>query len=181
MQVKTIVITGPESTGKTTLCKQLAAHFNTQWIPEFARSYIDNLKRPYLKDDLLEIAKGQIDLEKKIIKKSSHPVFLDTSLEVIKIWSEYKYGTCDDWILEQLKNRKHFLYLLCQPDIQWEFDPQRESENNRQELFNIYQKELSQQNLNFVIVNGLGNKRLSNAIHYVESIFHITRSTDHAQ
>ena len=118
MEVKTIVITGPESTGKTTLCKQLAAHFDTQWIPEFARSYIDDLNRPYLKKDLLEIAKGQMELEKKTTQKSNKPVFLDTSLEVIKIWSEYKYGICDDWILEQLKKRKHFLYLLCQPDIE---------------------------------------------------------------
>ena len=91
MELKTIVITGPESCGKTTLTAQLAETFNTNWIPEFARAYIDKLTRPYNESDLVKIAKGQVEAENKLIQNSKLPVFLDTSLEVIKIWSEYKY------------------------------------------------------------------------------------------
>ena len=180
MRLRTIVITGPESTGKSTLAAQLAAHFNTQWVPEYARTYIDQLDRPYVEKDLLEIAKGQFDAERKIAQQAESPVFLDTSLEVIKIWSEKKYGRCHSWIIEKLKTNPHDLYLLCQPDIPWQFDPQREHPQEREQLFNLYHQELTEQNTNFVLISGLKEKRLINALQYVEPYFHIPRFADHA-
>lgn len=174
MPAKTIVITGPESTGKTTLATQLAAHFQSAWLPEFARSYIDNLDEPYGESDLLEIAKGQVAAEKGAIKKAANVVFLDTSLEVIKIWSEVKYGRCHPWILQQVEKRKHHLYLLCQPDIPWLPDPQRENPNDRDQLFNLYLHELTKQNTNFVIISGSKNIRFTNAINHVESYIYIS-------
>ena len=181
MSVKTIVITGPESTGKTTLATQLAGYFNTQWLPEYARSYIDRLKRPYVENDLIAIAKGQVAAEDDIIKKANGIVFLDTSLEVIKIWSEVKYGRCHPWIMQEAKRRKYGLYLLCHPDIPWQFDPQRENPDNRNQLFNLYVNELTQQNTNFVNISGLKDHRFTNAIQYVESYLHITWFANHAQ
>ncbi|MEO1258293.1 MAG: ATP-binding protein [Bacteroidota bacterium] len=181
MQLKTIVITGPESTGKSTLAAQLADHFNTQWVPEYARTYIDQLDRPYCESDLLTIAKGQFDTERQMVLQAERPVFLDTSLEVIKIWSEKKYGRCHPWITEKLKTNPHDLYLLCQPDIPWQFDPQREHPNERKELFNLYRQELTEQNTNFVLISGLKEKRLSKALQYVEPYFHIPRFANHAQ
>ena len=180
MPLKSIVITGPESTGKSTLAGQLAAYFNTQWVPEFARTYIGKLNKPYSENDLLEIAKGQLEQEEKTINNSELPVFLDTSLEVIKIWSEYKYGRCHPWILEKYIKQKHDLYLLCVPDIPWQFDPQRENPSEREEIFNLYHQELKEQNTNFVLVSGLKEKRLKNALQYVEPYLHIPRSADHA-
>lgn len=119
--LKTIV-TGPESSGKTTLCKALSEHFKIPFAEESAREYLHALNRDYNQKDLLEIAKGQLKAENGI-------QLLDTDLITLKIWSEYKYGSCDNWILTQIqkqKSEKRF-YLLCKPDIPWQKDPQREN------------------------------------------------------
>ena len=94
-----IVITGPESTGKSTLTKQLAAHFKVDMVNEYARTYLQNLTTEYTQSDLTEIAIGQISLEDKASKSNSKFIVCDTSLEVIKIWSEFKYGSCDPFII----------------------------------------------------------------------------------
>jgi NadR type nicotinamide-nucleotide adenylyltransferase len=165
-----IVLTGPESTGKTTLAQQLARHFGTIWVPEFARSYLDDLHRPYEQHDLLEIAKGQVELEESFSKKANGLLFLDTSLEVIKVWSEVRYGRCHPWILEQCQQRRHDLYLLCQPDVPWAFDPQRENPGDREFLFEIYRKELTALNAEFVELAGVNRHRFQNAVNTI-SIF----------
>ncbi len=163
-----IVLTGPESTGKTTLAAQLAEHFGTVWVPEFARAYLDGLNRPYRQDDLLEIARGQIAQERDFLKKAKELLFFDTSLEVVKVWSEFRYGNCDPWILEQLEHGLHDLYLLCSPDLAWTFDPQREHPQSRDALFEIYRKDLTQLNVPFFELRGLGEERLRNAVAIVE-------------
>jgi nicotinamide riboside kinase len=147
-----IIITGPESSGKTTLCQQLSTHFNITFAKEFARTYIDALDRDYIMDDLLSIAKGQLESE-------FNSQLLDSDLITIKIWSEYKYGSCDKWILDQIeiqKTEKRF-YLLCKPDIPWQADNQRENPNDRKELFEIYKKELEVLGPDYFIVEG-GNR-----------------------
>jgi GTPase SAR1 family protein len=108
-----IVLTGPESTGKTTLAKQLANYLETAMVPESARHYIDNLDRPYLESDLLEIAKKQIELEKQQITKAQRILICDTDLITIKIWSEYKYQRCDPQILKWIEQEHYDHYLLC--------------------------------------------------------------------
>jgi nicotinamide riboside kinase len=144
-----IIVTGPESSGKTTLCKALSAHFKIPFIEEYAREFLDELGRDYKKDDLLEIAKGQL-------KSEQNTKLLDTDLITIKIWSEYKYGICDKWIIEQIERQKseNRFYLLCTPDIPWEADPLRENPTNRNELFKIYKKELESLEHKYFIVQG---------------------------
>jgi len=142
-----IIVTGPESSGKTTLCKELSKHFKIPFTKEFAREYLDVLNRDYNQDDLLKIAKGQLQAENGI-------QLLDTDLITLKIWSKYKYGSCDKWILNQVekqKSEKRF-YLLCKPDIPWEADPQRENPNGREELFEIYKKEIESLGHDYFIV-----------------------------
>ncbi len=144
-----IIVTGPESSGKTTLCKELSKHFKIPFTKEFAREYLDVLNRDYNQDDLLKIAKGQLASEHNF-------QLLDTDLITIKIWSEYKYGNCEKWILdtiEKQKTEKRF-YLLCKPDIHWEADPLRENPNNRNGLFELYKKELEDLEYNYLIVKG---------------------------
>ena len=143
------IITGPESSGKTTLCKELSKHFKIPFAKEFAREYLGLLNRDYNQDDLLKIAKGQLASEHNF-------QLLDTDLITIKIWSEYKYGNCEKWILdtiEKQKTEKRF-YLLCKPDIHWEADPLRENPNNRNGLFELYKKELEDLEYNYLIVKG---------------------------
>ena len=146
-----IIITGSESSGKTTLCKALSKHFNLPFSKEFAREYLDQLGRNYKKDDLLKIAKGQLLSE-------LNSQLLDTDLITIKIWSEYKYGNCDKWILEQIKKEKKEkrFYLLCRPDIPWEADRQRENPKDKEKLFKIYKKELENLGHDYFVVEGKG-------------------------
>ena len=152
-----IIVTGPESSGKTTLCKALSEHFNIPFTKEYAREYLDALNRDYDQDDLLKMAKGQLQAENRI-------QLLDTDLITLKIWSEYKYGSCDKWILNQVekqKSEKRF-YLLCKPDIPWEVDPQRENPNDREELFEIYKKEIASFGHDYFVVEG--ENRTENSI-----------------
>jgi len=158
-----IIVTGPESSGKTTLCQQLSTHFKIPFTKEFARDYIHNLDREYLEEDLVEIAKRQLQLENPLGNKDGliHKISLhDTDLITIKIWSNYKYGSCEKWIINQIekqKTEKRF-YLLCNPDIPWKADTQRENPNDREELFEIYKKELEDLGHNYFIVEGENRK-----------------------
>lgn len=163
-----IVITGPESTGKTTLTQKLANHYQTAWIREYARIYIDNLHRPYTQEDLLSMAKGQLASEEIAKMKGQNLIICDTSLEVIKIWSEVKYQTCHPWILDKLQKQKVDLYLLCAPDIPWQHDPQRENPEDREWLFAIYQNELKGKN--YAEIWGKEDKRLGTAIQAVDAL-----------
>ena len=158
-----VIVTGPESSGKTTLCKQLSEQFKIPFTGEFSRKYIDNLDREYLQEDLVIIAKKQLKNE-QLTTNNKQLSLHDTDLITLKIWSEYKYGNCNDWItsqLEQQKQEKRF-YFLCSPDIPWESDPQRENPDNREELFEIYKAELEQLDHNYFILEG--QKRLENSI-----------------
>ena len=94
-----IVITGPESSGKTTLCESLSKHFKIPYSKEYAREYLQKLNRNYTQDDLTKIAKGQLNFNK------NHSL-LDTDLITIKIWSNYKYDRCNQWILEHIEKQK---------------------------------------------------------------------------
>ena len=150
-----IIVTGPESSGKTTLCKALSKHYNLPFTKEFAREYLTDLGKNYLQEDLLEIAKGQFENEQLTANK--HQISLhDTDLITLKIWSDYKYGNCNNWILEQIEKQKveNRFYLLCKPDLKWDYDPLRENPTNRNELLEIYKQELENLGHKFLIIKG---------------------------
>ena len=144
-----IIVTGPESSGKTTLCKALSEHFKIPYSEEFARGFLDQLGRNYKKDDLLKIAKRQLNSEQ-------NTQLLDTDLITIKIWSKYKYGNCDKWILDEIEKQKseNRFYLLCKSDIPWQADAQRENPHEREELFELYKNELEGLGHDYFIVEG---------------------------
>ena len=158
--MKKVVIIGPECTGKSTLTQALAKHFKASFINEYAREYIDQLGRDYNELDILTIAKGQIQLEDSHATKSNL-LFLDTDLIVCKVWSEFKYGRCHPWIVEQIEQRHYDHYLLCDIDLPWQNDSQREHPNHRRELFDIYQNELKKYNKSYSIVSGLDRFKFS--------------------
>ena len=165
--MKKIVIIGPECTGKSTLTKALANHFNSPYIREYAREYIDSLNRNYHRDDILTIAQKQIELEDNI-KPNSKYLFFDTDLIVCKVWSEFKYGQCHPWILEQIEKRHYDHYLLCDINIPWINDRLREHPNHRKELFDIYTKELTDLNKSFSVISG--EHRLQDSIDFLLSL-----------
>ena len=173
--VKKIVIIGPESTGKSTLCKLLAQHFNTEWCSEFAREYLLENGTNYSVNDLLNIAKGQLALEDEMtfkVQNSSPLFFIDTDMYVMKVWSEYVFGECDFFILESIVNRTYDLYLLCDIDLPWIKDELREypDEKPRIELFNIYKDVLINQNTPWKLISGNYDQRLDSAIDAVNKL-----------
>ena len=159
-----IVITGTECSGKTTLAKGLAGHYSSLWVPEYARQYLHDLKRAYTQKDLVRIAKRQLLMEQKMIKKANQIIFCDTALYVIKIWSEYKYGSCDKWILNELTHYKADLYLLAHFDIPHEEDALRENRHDRHMLYDIYRNTLIEDKKSFVEIKGNPEERLKIAI-----------------
>jgi NadR type nicotinamide-nucleotide adenylyltransferase len=171
--MKKVVIIGPESTGKSTLSKDLAAHYQTSWAPEYAREYLNMLQRDYRQDDLWEIAKGQLLQEEQASARACNKLlFCDTDLYVIKVWSEHKYHSCDLRILKEIAQRKYDLYLLCYIDVPWEDDPQREnpSPEMRQYFYYIYHDIVLQAGIPWADIRGSRAERLSAAITAIEKI-----------
>ncbi len=177
-EIKKIVIIGPESTGKSTLCQQLANHYGTLWCPEYAREYLLTHGTAYTYNDLLTIAKGQIALEDEYISKAVHQwkmqntklknplLFVDTDMYVMKVWCEYVFGKCHSYILEKIAERKCDLYLLCNIDLPWVKDELREYPDleSRTELLSIYKDILVNQNIPWAVVSGNYEERLQTAI-----------------
>ncbi len=166
-----IAITGPESTGKSWLSRNLAENLGGHWVPEYAREYIEALGRPYEYPDLLRIAMGQKGLEMAAVSLNPEWLFCDTELIVVKIWSMHKYGNCDSWILDRIQQSDYDLYLLCDIDLPWEPDTQREHPHLRAWFFEWYKKELEAYGFPYRIISGNGPVRLQRAIRAVSEFF----------
>ncbi len=177
MTVKKIVVIGPESTGKSSLCAKLAEHFDSIWCPEFAREYLTVNGKSYQYSDLLTIAQEQLKLEdsftNELINKQESPLlFIDTDMYVMKVWCEYVFHQCHHFILEQICERKYDLYLLCDVDLPWVQDDLREypEDGPRQELFQIYKDLLINQNVPWVTISGTFEEREHTAIEAVSRL-----------
>ena len=158
-----ICVTGPESSGKTTLAMALAEHFAVPWVPEFAREYLEGLGRPYVEEDLLRIAEGQLEAERRIAARRPDVLVCDTDLHTIRIWSEEKFGRCDPWIMEQCEYGAYDHWLLCRPDMRWDPDPLRENPNDRERLFEVYATMLARGNRPHTIMEGMHMARMRSA------------------
>lgn len=175
--LKKIVILGPESTGKSSLCAALASHFETIWCPEFARAYLLEHGTDYRFEDLLTIAKGQLAQEDaytvKLLESNVEPpnyLFIDTDMYVMKVWCEFVFGKCHTWILDQITERKYDLYLLCKPDLPWVKDELREypDEATRIKLYHHYRDLLIHQSTPWAEVSGTNEDRLNSALRAIE-------------
>ena len=151
------------------LAEQLAAFYHTVWVPEYAREYLETLGKPYQEEDILLIAKGQIAAEGCKLKQADRFLFCDTELLVTKIWSEVKYQRCHPWIIKTMSEHKYDLYLLCDIDLPWQYDPLREHPDQRQYLFDIYFRELKNMQRPFAVVRGTGADRINNAIEIINN------------
>lgn len=173
--LKKIVVLGPESTGKSTLCEQLARHYDTYNCPEYARQFLTENGIKYNYPDLLTIAKGQLTLEDSFIEKAitnkKNKLVIDTDMYVMKVWCEYVFHNCHTYILEQINLRSYDFYLLCDIDLPWTADEMREYPDNkpRQELFQIYKDILVNQETPWGIVGGIGEARINKAIQLIDT------------
>lgn len=175
--IKKFVILGPESTGKSTLCKSLAAHYRSAWCEEYAREYLLKNGTSYTPADLLKIAKGQLKLEelstKSLAESNKTPIlFIDTDMYVMKVWSEYVFGECDFFILDSIVKKKYDGYLLCNIDLPWTKDELREypDEKPRQELFAIYKDLLLNQSTPWALISGNDAERTQAAIKAIDQM-----------
>ena len=189
--IRKVAIIGPESTGKSTLCAQLAEHYQTLWVPEYARAYLETNGMSYTYESLLEIAKGQAKLEDEYLKsvsisentlsdsqsdpdktiaesdkEKSSFLFIDTEMYVMKVWSEFVFRKCHQFIIDQASDRTYDLFLLCNVDLPWIYDVLREypTPEPRQQLFRMYHDILINQTVPWVIISGDYDERLSKAI-----------------
>jgi NadR type nicotinamide-nucleotide adenylyltransferase len=172
--MKKIVVIGPESTGKSTLCAQLAGHYQTVWCPEFAREYLSALDRPYTYEDLLNIAHGQLKLEETMLTSASNGLyFIDTDMYVMKVWCEVSFGLCHTWILKQIANKTYDLYFLCDADLPWVKDELREYPDLafRQKLVKMYKDILVNSGVPWVMISGNDTQRWQMAVSVIDTIF----------
>ncbi len=168
--LKRVSITGPESTGKSSLANYLSEYFGEPFVPEYAREYLSEKGLNYDVDDVVKIARGQLELENETAHKAKKILFCDTDLLVTKIWCEVVFGSVPQWIEDNFLRHKYDLYLLCYPDIEWQPDPLRQNPDNRKELFGLYETRLIEHRLPYKIITGKGNKRMDNAVSFVKQI-----------
>ena len=186
--IKKIVIIGPESTGKSTLCEQLAAHYKTDWVKEYAREYLLTNGKEYTYENLLDVAKGQVKAEEsgvgsreseafnsvhtdsELQTKNSELVFIDTDMYVMKVWCEFVFEKCHHWILNRIVERQYDLYLLCNVDLPWVKDELREYPDleSRKKLYSHYLDIMINQNTTWVDISGNYEERLQKAIAAVD-------------
>ena len=170
--MRRIAILGPESTGKSNLCTLLAkAYSSALWVPEFARTYLENNGPNYTFEDLDVIAQGQLDAISKAEKFDPEYIFADTEMLVMQIWSSFVFKKVSDFIKCQVEAQKFVLYLLCDIDLAWEYDPLREHPEHRKELFDLYKMHLDELNWPYKIVSGIGEERKENAIKIIEEFY----------
>jgi NadR type nicotinamide-nucleotide adenylyltransferase len=182
--VKRIVAIGPESTGKSILCEKLAAHYKTAWVKEYAREYLLTNGNDYSYDDLLDIAKGQVEGEELAVgnwrlagndqpSMTSHQsIFIDTDMHVMQVWCEFVFDKCHHWILNQVVQRPYDLYLLCNVDLPWIKDELREYPDleTREKLYYYYKEMMINQSVPWVDISGNYEERLQKAINAVDEL-----------
>lgn len=161
-----IVITGPESTGKTALAEALAEKFSSVWIPEYARHYVENLNHPYNYDDVVRIAQYQITQEMEVASKIGKGLLIfDTWLIITKVWFDLVFGRCPEWVTDHIRSSTIDLFLVCDTDLPWIADPVRENGGEkRDQLFLLYCSEIRSFGFNYEIVSGYGITRTENAV-----------------
>lgn len=170
-----VVLFGPESTGKTTLSEQLARHYNTVWVPEYARTYLqqkwNNERKTCEPKDLLPIAEGQMRMENLLSQKTSKVLICDTDLLETKVYSEaYYLGHCDPILEKYALQNTYDLYFLTYIDVPWVGDDLRDKPNEREKMFYYFRDTLEKYNRNFVILKGDKNTRLQAAISHIDNL-----------
>jgi NadR type nicotinamide-nucleotide adenylyltransferase len=168
--IKKVCVIGPECTGKTELSIFLATHFKTTCVAEYARAYLTKLGKEYTQPDLTKIAHGQLRMEDEWLNESNKIMICDTNLIVIKVWSEFKFGTCDKEILQRMEERKYDLYLLTNIDIPWQDDPQREHPDKREHFWEIYKREVATTQVPVVEISGDRETRRKRAVDAIQNI-----------
>ncbi len=170
-----VVLFGPESTGKTTLSEQLARHYDTVWVPEYAREYLqkkwNDLRKTCEPKDLLPIAEGQMRLENELTEKATDILICDTDLLETKVYSEaYYIGHCDPLLEKYALENSYDLYMLTYIDIPWVGDDLRDKPKERERMFAYFKETLETYDRNFIILKGDKQTRLETAVSEIDKL-----------
>lgn len=165
-----IVLTGPESTGKTTLVEKIKDTVDCVIVSEYAREYLRSNGLEYNRQDLRSIAFGQFSAQLSAMNSGSDLIISDTCLLTIEIWEDWKYGTEDPYIQEWKGLQQIDHYLLCKNDLDWEEDPMRENQKDLHKLFEMYQSRILKSGIPYSIISGKNNERFERAIEVVERL-----------
>ncbi len=160
-----VVVTGSECTGKTTLARELAAHFGTSWSPEYVREYLDAKQAPLTLADVDAIARGQMAAEDEAARRASSGIVLhDTDLLSTVVYSRHYYGSCPEWVEQAARERRADLYLLLRPDVPWVPDPQRDRGGQREEMHALFRGALGDVRASFRELSGSWMERRGSAL-----------------
>ena len=170
--MKRILITGPEATGKSALCRALAHRFQSDWVREASRDFLNRNGGSYSRHHLDEILKLQLKAEADANKTGNQVLFCDTGPEVLYVWSDFKYGVVSEAIQSAVEAMDYDDIFLLYPDLPWEADPLRETPDQtvRESLFSSYGELLSRYNKTYHVIQGVGELRTQAAIAKVEQL-----------
>ena len=172
--VVVVAVTGSECTGKTTLARDLARHFGTVWVPEFARDYLLEKTAttgiPLDASDVEPIARGQIAAENRGIASARGLVILDTDLLSTTVYARHYYGGCPAWIEQAARDRRASLYLLCDIDVPWVPDRARDRPHMREHMHTLFVEALETLGARYVTIRGGWDERLATAVAAVDAI-----------
>lgn len=147
----------------------MATRLNAVLIPEYARSYVEQLGRPYTYRDVENIARHQIQQEGELSALAGNGIIvMDTWLILTKVWFDVVYGEVPVWIEEHIRSSRINLFLVCRPDLPWIADQVRENGGEmRDVLFKRYCDEIMHYGFNYEIVEGEGETRWMNAMRLI--------------
>ncbi|HEK21789.1 MULTISPECIES: ATP-binding protein [unclassified Mucilaginibacter] len=163
-----IAVVGPESTGKSTMSAFLAAHYQTVWVPEFARGYCEKLTAPPTWHDEVNMFYGQLALEAELLPKANRLLICDTTFITVKIWSDQLFGSSPQEVLDELPRHPYHLYLLLDIDLPWQDDPLRDFPHLRDHFMQIWHQELKALNANYTVISGTGQDRYERAVEVID-------------
>lgn len=172
--IQRIGIVGGESTGKTTLAAELAKHFDTDWVPEYAREFLSGNGNVCTAEDMPRIANEQLNRENVAQHTSNRFLFCDTNAIVTKLWSIHYFGQCSEEVESIVQSRSYSFYLVTRPDIPWVDDGLRDTPNGREWFYENAKAELERLKLPYAEVSGLGVDRLNTAINHINKYFKLT-------
>ncbi|MFW5499894.1 MULTISPECIES: AAA family ATPase [unclassified Maridesulfovibrio] len=163
-----VVLTGSECTGKSSLAAKLAEHYKVEFVPEYLREYFTLKKGILTVDDVIPIAQGQLQYETDAADRGYNPLICDTDIISSIVYAKHYFGECPSWLEDRLKELHRSIYLLCDIDVQWQADGQRDMPEEREYMQNLFISELNSRNIPFQIVSGPLTQRTVKSIELID-------------
>lgn len=165
-----VVLTGSESTGKTTLAERLAEHYGIEWVPEFVREFVAAKGAMPEFSDHGAIARGQMALEDEHVARSSGLVVQDTDLLSTVVYSRHYFGRVPEWIADAALTRRPDLYLLTEIDVPWVPDPARDRGDRREEMQQLFRDAVLASGARWVPITGGWDERFARAVREIDAL-----------